>query len=860
MVFRSSAPFAVVALLACCCSTRAFVVEPRCRAWVAAGFPNAGRKCVRPLREPVARQSNSINEGASTNDNSILLNEAADDVLPEYKDGDSAVSMLSKRYFYDKAFFDIPSIEELRQSQQLPAAFGGMTVGEVRQKYTEEELRERAESVSAMLPSKVVAFFAQGETLEDKLHNKIIAFNAIPEVKVVEERFTRLDSSQILLENELKRFFSKQTDIEPDSTRSDPAFFVLGPSGSGKSVFALKYAATFEIPTFEKRRNTTWYLKPGNLGFNADNLTPESLVDRMEKEILKVLNRTTYEKLDMHVSIVIDEAGDGNLGDFFEKNENISRLLKLIDGLASSVRLVICGTGLTTKNLDSGKDACKFRMQPWGAGDLDAILRTDRFAFDEATRKSVIGAIGEQPTLNALSTNGRSAYYLLSAIRGLRTVLTASKPWRLLLASVLSDIVGTVVRRYIAENRLNDLRERERRRVAAWVLRAVRKARTESTPKVPSFSGLTDAEKAVAMSLIDLNVDYSDAVVRYAPNTPRSAVLVAPAISIVLCILLGVPATFFSTWRAQEQITGLCALGDQAVNYLEQYCKDNNIPTDGNEESPGFIRPTAADPPTTLDEQLADLDLLHVGIPVPSKSAQVAISVPWLKPTDILVNGESSFADVIAPYILYKCKHCPMNEDSISLDLSEELWKCGLLKQNSTEGDHSGWIVLRWLVGVWSGKSEDARKPVAKTNSAEATCRSVERHLKSAAYPYNQFDTRTSVEEVSYRSISRDVAGGWTIDGEPLPLDPPPDTRITFVISTNAAKISLSGMVEKVLQKQSDGTFIEREESVEFSLTASQLDEDGRVIKEQLSKQQKRVWNQLQAKFRCSVDLKFLLT
>jgi hypothetical protein len=862
MVFRSSVPFAVVALLACCCCTRAFVVEPRYRAGVATGFPNAGRKCVRPLREPVVRQSNGINGGASTNDNSISLKEAADDVLPEYKDGDSAVSVLSKRYFYNKALFDNPSNQELIQ-QSLAAAFGGMTVGEVRQKYTELQLMKKAQGVPAMLIFNVVEFIAQGETLEDKLHNKIIPFNSIPEVKVVEQRFTRLDSSQILLETELKRFFSKQTDIEPDSTRSDPAFFVLGPSGSGKSVFALKYVATFEIPMFEKQQNTTWYLKLSDLGFNADNLTPESLVDRMEKEILKVLNRTAYEKLDMHVSIVIDEAGDGSLGGFFEKKENISTLLNLVDRLATSVRLVICGTGLETTNLDSGKDACKFRMLPWGAGDLDAILRTDRFAFDEATRKSVIGAIGEQPTLNALSTNGRSAYFLLSAIRGLRTVFNASKPWRLLLASVVSDIVGTVVRRYMGENGLSKLKEeRERRRVAAWVLRAVRTARTESKPKVPSFSGLTVEEKAVAMSLIDLNIDYSKEQVRYARDTARSAVLVTPAISIVLCILLGVPATIFSTWRAQEQITGLYAVGDQALNYLEQYCKDNNIPTDGNEESPGFIRPTAADPPTALDEQLADLELLHVAIPVPSKSTQVAISVPWLNATDVWVNGDKAkFADVIAPYILYQCKHCSTSGDSITVNVTEELWKCGLLKKNnSTERDNAGWIVLRWLVGVWSGKFKDARKPDATTTSAEAIRRTEERHLKSVAYPYNLLDTPTSIEEVPYRSITlNNATGEWAIDGESLPADPPADTCITFVISTNAAKVSLSGMVEKVLEKQSNGTIIERENKVEFSLT-DKLDANGRVIEKNLSEPQKRVWNELKAKFRCSVDLKFLLT
>jgi hypothetical protein len=857
-------------LLARCCCTRAFVVEPRYRAGVTSGpgFPNVGKQSLwqREKGECVVRHSNGINEGAPADDNNIALNEPADDVLPKYNDGDSAVSVLSNRYFYHKDMFRFPSLQELIQPG-LVAAFGGMTVGEVRRKYTKAELMKNAES-ALMAPSKVVQFIDQGETLEDKLHNRIISFGSRAEIAVIEGRFTPLESSAVLLQSEIDRFHSKQTVVDPISSRSDPAFFVLGSSGSGKSFFAVKYAATFALPKFANQQNTTWYLKPGNL-FIAGNLSAENLVNRMKKDILKELDRATYEKLDMHVSIVIDEAGDRMLGGFFESKENVSNLLKLMEDLATSVRLVICGTGLTTMHIDSDTDACKFRMQPWGRQDFDTIL-ADRFKFDEATRKGVIGAITEQPSLNALATNGRSAFYLFWTISSLRSIFGAPISRSTLRGSVVSEIVGAVVRRYIGENRIHNLSDGERRRVAAWVLRALRTATTESKPEVPTFSGLTEIEKVVAMALIDLNVDYSGKEAKIIRGG-LSSVLATPAISLLLCLLLGVPATFFSRWSAQEQITGLHALGAQAVHYVDQYWKDRealkqprNPSTFDGELKNREKELSAAEKVLSakLDKQLADLELVDVAIPVPSENIQGTICVPWLKENDIWVNGDGApFAEVIAPYILYKCKRFSETADLVTFDLTEELWKCGLLKNDSSEGETSGQIVLRWLVGVWSGAFKDATKPVSQTKSAGVVRRTEEQHLKSAAYPYNVLDTPTSVEEVSYRTIKQSrKTGGWTIDDKALPPDLPADTRITFVISTNAAQIILSGMVEMVKEKQADGTVIEREELVEYCVTAEDLDEEGRVVKERLNEQQKRVWSQLEAKFRCSVELKFLLT
>jgi hypothetical protein len=61
--------------------------------------------------------------------------------------------------------------------------------------------------------------------------------------------------------------------------------------------------------------------------------------------------------------------------------------------------------------------------------------------------------------------------------------------------------------------------------------------------------------------------------------------------------------------------------------------------------------------------------------------------------------------------------------------------------------------------------------------------------------------------------------------------DIPEDTKISYVISTNAANIHLQGLAEKVQITQPDGTVTETEQPVRFCLTANHPYEDGKVVR-----------------------------
>jgi hypothetical protein len=73
-----------------------------------------------------------------------------------------------------------------------------------------------------------------------------------------------------------------------------------------------------------------------------------------------------FDKLDMHLSVVLDEAGALELSGHFEKKNVVTEMIRELEKLATSVRLVICGTGLAAENFSPQNDAFKFRLKRWG--------------------------------------------------------------------------------------------------------------------------------------------------------------------------------------------------------------------------------------------------------------------------------------------------------------------------------------------------------------------------------------------------------------------------------------------------------------------------------------------------------------
>jgi hypothetical protein len=88
----------------------------------------------------------------------------------------------------------------------------------------------------------------------------------------------------------------------------------------------------------------------------------KNLIKWIREEIKKECRKTECGKLPMHVGLVLDEAGSSLFQGYFEDPELVGAVVTELDQLASSVWLVISGTGLDAGAFPSQEGAFKFRM------------------------------------------------------------------------------------------------------------------------------------------------------------------------------------------------------------------------------------------------------------------------------------------------------------------------------------------------------------------------------------------------------------------------------------------------------------------------------------------------------------------
>jgi hypothetical protein len=162
----------------------------------------------------------------------------------------------------------------------------------------------------------------------------------------------------------------------------------------------------------------------------------------------------------MHLCLLVDEAGDASLEGYFEDKDNLSALCSAAkERLVKSVHVVVAGTNLTGASLSSSEDAYFFRMPPWQAADLVTILERKAGAFnleDFETVQDIARAISDEPVLDALSTNARSATFLLDAIAHASNSPRYS--WNTMLRVLVPALVDQVVQAYLTSNRIRTLR------------------------------------------------------------------------------------------------------------------------------------------------------------------------------------------------------------------------------------------------------------------------------------------------------------------------------------------------------------------------------------------------------------------
>ena len=780
---------------------------------------------------------------------------------PTYVEEERAVDYFSKLYFYKN--------ERLANfcSDDREEVFGIMLMRDVIKRWSTDEQQEQLAVSIGAWPKKVILALTPVE-VEDKLNDKIVAINGQGEITI-------LDKYHVAgVPSATKAVKSVNTKLPLNRERQ--LYAITGPSGAGKTFFAAKEIATDGVL---HAKQVTLYVQPNKISsYNA--ITESSGADwesRKQGMLMKFIeDRLTAEvgydpkeKLKMHVTVVLDEI---LRRDYFD-NET-QPLITFYDThmvkFADSVRLIACGTGLTGENLATDVDCYKIHLKKWSRDDVAVVLaerlmpnnKLDKIDFDPAeaptpnkTFGKILNAIVNQPVLNALTTNARSAGFLLEEVVTFSKNFAGKSMSQDKISNRLNaaapSLFDTVVFRYTKMNGIQSLNEEECRRVAAFVLGAVEDASNKTRLEPPDLIGLSDKEESVAWSLLDHNLEYSSLKGKK-PRLVREngrSVSVSPAITVVLFTMLNTPATIFTSWSAQERISALYACRQEVLLSLRRFQSNR-----GN----GL---------TGLDHDLAKLDLVLLRERVPRSGKLKSFIVPRFAKNTIWTNGaQASFADVIAPYRLIQCKHTSVDDDKarVVVDLNEELGKCGLLRNSDSavnDKDTPGRVALRAIWFMWSDDYEDHHNLDLDYNGTNKVHRvvSAEEQEDSLAFPENVLDSPNLSDQFESVEVLLDNGNWWIVDGtqrvevpELSCLFKPGKQRVSFVISTNSPRIAV---FDSGRDKDSGkGQTI-------CKVWKNCLHDDGRVNVDLLTtREEKDAWEKFEATIVDGVDVKFLFT
>jgi hypothetical protein len=210
------------------------------------------------------------------------------------------------------------------------------------------------------------------ESTEAALHrNKLVLLNAQDEFEEFYKRYIPLSNYSAL--------YVSRPPIDPKyrgTSRWGQIIYVLGPSGIGKSYFALGDAATRDDknPTRTiQGLNVTFYFNVYASG--KSEMRGTSMLQMIREAIKSHVPWYDESRLDMHVSLVVDEAASSSEEGFFEQRRKVMKLYDFLEtNLATSFRLVVAGTGLFGTKLSSSSDCLKIRMKQWTRKDFSAIV------------------------------------------------------------------------------------------------------------------------------------------------------------------------------------------------------------------------------------------------------------------------------------------------------------------------------------------------------------------------------------------------------------------------------------------------------------------------------------------------------
>jgi hypothetical protein len=779
-----------------------------------------------------------------------LVEEDATFALPKYKPWEKATKVFSNLAFYD-GDKDVANACAKRRSKALKDKKVGTIAAELFAGiYTYDKLA----AWLLIQPSIIIAFFAQAD-IEKRLQGKIIALNATVkgEVERYDRRFVPVSTTQSLFVGKLG---AEERDL--------PLCFVWGPSGSGKTFASLHYCAK---EVFREQSYVTVYLQPGETklaqGMPSDADTCKNLVDWIKQRIEKHV-QAKIDRLDMSVCVIIDEAK--TWGEFFEDKMNLQDIIDgLKEQLTERVFLVICGVEVTGINFDSKKSVFKIQIGQWKQSDFLAIVKDTRNLIPE-DRNEFANAIFAQPTLNALTTNARSAGFVVDTVVELSKGVNEAIAWRFRVNEWASAIVSRVVARYKRSNGIAKLPFEKRAVVAAWLFYSL----GETKPgilKLPGFFGLPLLLRNVAKSLLFVNlevvkIDEKNTIFTFA-NKETFAVSVSPALGVVIYSLAGVEAGITVGWESQESITILYAVRQWILARFRDHRKKVIGPLleswgiiKNGKEYKDLERSLSLEPESEYTNQceraaaelaavLGKLSVVRLGTQIQALPG-CDIFIPKVSSSHILQNaGKSSFADVMARYFLGQSKHITFKKlgtkmDYTVVEMIDEMKKCGLLK-NSDPRQCA--LLLAWEV-VWRGDFNEA-VPVFSQDAPKKNTGivSMSKLQDSKAFPENCFDTPVS-DGVQYLNVT-EVNGEWGIvDGEKwieLPSDLSHD--VDFVISTNARQARLSVGPGKNIH-----------------ISANSLNDDGTLRLPLEDSKDDSLWRNFLSTVRSKIKIKFVFT
>jgi hypothetical protein len=737
-----------------------------------------------------------------------------------------------------------------------------------------EDLKELFTKAGISAFKKKIQPLIPGLSNEEKLAKKqIIALNADAEVRNYKEQYVSLDDSVTR-----KRIALDALKPLSASKRSMPLIFVLGSSGSGKTFAALELGSSYKLYSSEQLKSTTLYLNAAvfvkeespkyDTTTNDDPATQrEKWQGKLVRKLVKWINKgikknlhtpnSEVEVLNMHVSVIIDEAGSPALQGTFENLQNVSKLVAKLVRIASSLLVIITGTGVDATVFSSEETCNKVRLTAWTKTDLYKVMEKKGLAFEKDTLQNMADAIKLQPTLDALSTNARSASYLLDFVKqmggGLDVPKTVSE-WVLRFDGMKQTFVSYVVDQYAKNNSIKRLETQEkRRRVAASVLHFL-SAYMKNHLEKPPFIGLEDLdEKVCAPALIDLNIEStSTGEVKYARAGTNVPVIMTPALVIVVCAMLGVKTELLSNFESQEVVTALYALSQQVSTIMETYHKED---PQGNDAAAR----------AALNKKLSQLSVCRLTKHVPFQRKDcLTMNIPKVTPQTIWLNApRTPGPDIVAHKLLGQAKYSEVG-DVVSINAWEELAKCGLLKHQL---HHFGKVALQYYFGIWQGayKKAENGQPRKRRNVPFGI------QSQSKAYPFNMLDTSSEETNITYLEVKRntkDKKTPWiyTADDEKetddddddkvtKDADKDDDEKVTFLFSTNAKTIKLTGQLVNI------GVGVKPETFSNFTFKEQELDDAGQLDVDKLTDGRPQQWEKFIKHIDTNkVDLKFLFT